>query len=95
MTFCVTEQSILTLSMVQKSEVLFFQDISTALPVIESGALKKDFKITICAHAGSCAGYLEAISLYKDQKELLFDKDTLYRVLSVRDSQAVLEVILP
>ena len=63
--------------------------------VIESGALKKDFKITICAHAGSCAGYLEAISLYKDQKELLFDKDTLYRVLSVRDSQAVLEVILP
>ena len=63
--------------------------------IAKSGALKKDFKITICAHAGSYAGYLEAISLYKVQKELLFDKDTLYRVLSVKDSQTVLEVILP
>lgn len=63
--------------------------------IVKSGALKKDFKITICAHAGSYAGYLEAISLFGKQKELLFDKDTLYRVLLVKDSQAVLEVILP
>ena len=32
--------------------------------VVKSGALKKDFKITICAHAGSYAGYLEAVSLF-------------------------------
>lgn len=63
--------------------------------IVKAGALKKDFKIPLCAHACSYAGYLEAISLYKVQKELLFDKDTLYRVLSVKDSQTVLEVILP
>ena len=63
--------------------------------VVKSGALKKDFKITICAHAGSYAGYLEAVSLFGKQKELLFDKGTLYRVLLVEDSRAVLEVILP
>ena len=63
--------------------------------IVQAGALKKDFKIPLCAHACSYAGYLEAISLFGKQKELLFDKGTLYRILLVEDSRAVLEVILP
>lgn len=63
--------------------------------IVKAGALKKDFKILLCAHACSYAGYLEAISLFGKEKELSFDKNALYRVLSVKDSQAILEVILP
>lgn len=62
--------------------------------IVKAGALKKDFKIPLCAHACSYAGYLEAISLFGKKKELSFDKNT-HRVLSVKDSQAILEVILP
>ena len=49
--------------------------------VVKSGSLKKDFRITICARSGSLAGYVEPLSKFKEQRELLFDKDTLYRVL--------------
>ena len=63
--------------------------------IVKAGALKKDFKIPLCAHACSYAGYLEAISLFEKKIELSFDKNALYKVLSVKDSQAILEVILP
>ena len=53
--------------------------------VVKSGSLKKDFRITICARSGSLAGYVEPLSKFKEQRELLFDKDTLYRVLLSKD----------
>lgn len=63
--------------------------------VVKSGSLKKDFRIIICARAGSLAGYVEPLSKFKEQRELLFDKDTLYRVLLLKEKEVVLEVILP
>ena len=63
--------------------------------VVKSGSLKKDFRITICARSGSLAGYVEPLSKFKEQRELLFDKDTLYRVLLLKEKEVVLEVILP
>lgn len=63
--------------------------------VVKSGSLKKDFRITICARSGSLAGYVEPLSKFKEQRELLFDKDTLYRVLLLKKKEVVLEVTLP
>lgn len=63
--------------------------------VVKSGSLKKDFRITICARSGFLAGYVEPLSKFKEQRELLFDKDTLYRVLLSKEKEVVLEVILP
>lgn len=63
--------------------------------VVKSGSLKKDFRVTICARSGSLAGYVEPLSKFKEQRELLFDKDTLYRVLLSKEKEVVLEVILP
>ena len=63
--------------------------------VVKSGSLKKDIRITICARSGSLAGYVEPLSKFKEQRELLFDKDTLYRVLLYKEKEVVLEVILP
>ena len=66
-----------------------------SISVVKSGSLKKDFRIIICARAGSLAGYVEPLSKFKEQRELLFDKDTLYRVLLSKEKEVVLEVILP
>ena len=63
--------------------------------VVKSGSLKKDFRITICARSGSLAGYVEPLSKFKEQRELLFDKDTLYRVVLLKEKEVVLEVTLP
>ncbi len=63
--------------------------------IVKSGSLKKDVCIIICARAGSLAGYVEPLSKFKEQRELLFDKDTLYRVLLTKEKEVVLEVILP
>ena len=43
--------------------------------IVKAGALKKDFKILLCAHACSYAGYLEAISLFGKKKELMRNSD--------------------
>lgn len=63
--------------------------------IVKSGSLKKDVCIIICARASSLAGYVEPLSKFKEQRELLFDKDTLYRVLLTKEKEVVLEVILP
>ena len=39
------------------------------------------------------AGYVEGLSEFKKQRELLLDKDSLYRVLSTKRNQILLEVI--
>ena len=62
--------------------------------VIEDGVLKNgNCKITIYAKRGTHAGYIEQLSKFKSQHELLLDKDNLYRVLSIKESEVVLEVI--
>ena len=62
--------------------------------VVKAGALKKgNYNIIIYAKAGTFAGYLEGLSEFKKQRELLLDKDSLYRVLSTKGNQILLEVI--
>lgn len=62
--------------------------------VVKSGALKKgNYNIIIYAKAGTFAGYVEGLSEFKKQRELLLDKDSLYRVLSTKGNQILLEVI--
>lgn len=68
------------------------QFLSTS--IVKTGALKRNYNITICAKKGSLAGYIEPLSKFKKQRELLFDKDTLYRVISNQKNEIVLEVIL-
>ena len=62
--------------------------------VVKTGALKKgNYNIIIYAKAGTFAGYVEGLSEFKKQRELLLDKDSLYRVLSTKGNQILLEVI--
>lgn len=62
--------------------------------VVKAGALKKgNYNIIIYAKAGTFAGYVEGLSEFKKQRELLLDKDSLYRVLSTKRNQILLEVI--
>ena len=62
--------------------------------VVNAGALKKgNYNIIIYAKAGTFAGYVEGLSEFKKQRELLLDKDSLYRVLSTKGNQILLEVI--
>ena len=65
--------------------------ISTS--VREKGALNKPFKITIYAKKGTRAAYIEGLSAYPAQRELLIDKDTVFRVVSKTDNSIELEVI--
>ena len=62
--------------------------------VVKAGALKKgNYNIIIYAKAGTFAGYVEGLSEFKKQRELLLDKDSLYRGLSTKGNQILLEVI--
>ena len=62
--------------------------------VVKAGALKKgNYNIIIYAKAGTFAGYVEGLSEFKKQRELLLDKDSLYRVLSTKGNQILLEMI--
>ena len=62
--------------------------------VVKASALKKgNYNIIIYAKAGTFAGYVEGLSEFKKQRELLLDKDSLYRVLSTKGNQILLEVI--
>lgn len=61
--------------------------------VMEGGALKGDYRLIIYVKKGSNAAYIENISYFKKQRELLLDKDCIYRVISRKDNIIELEVI--
>ena len=67
------------------------QFISTS--VVESAALNKPYKIVIYVPEGSRGAYIETISKYPKQRELLLDKGCKYRVLSKKKDMIELEVI--
>lgn len=72
---------------------IFKEDQFVSASVTKKGALKKPFKITIYAKKGTRAAYIEELSEYKKQRELLIDKDTVFRVISKTDNSIDLEVI--
>lgn len=67
------------------------QFISTS--VVRSKALKGDYEVVIYAKKGSRCGYIEEISKKPSQRELLIDKNTIFRVLSNKENVIELEVI--
>lgn len=67
------------------------QFISTS--VTKKGALNRKYKIIIYSKKGTRAAYIESLSSYKKQRELLIDKNTIFRVISKTETEIVLEVI--
>lgn len=61
--------------------------------VIESRSFGAAYKITIYVKRGSNAAYIENLSYFKPQRELLLDKDCVYRVLSRQENEIELEVV--
>ena len=67
------------------------QFISTS--VIPGGALKKKCQIAIYAPKGTAGAYIEKISEFPRQRELLLDKDCIYRVILNQEEKIELEVL--
>lgn len=65
----------------------------TSTSVIRKRALSGDYKIVIYAHKGTKAAYIENLSEFPKQRELLLDKDCVYRVISNKEHIIELEVI--
>lgn len=67
------------------------QFISTS--VVESSALSKPYKVTLYVPKGSSCAYIESISKFPKQNELLLDKGCKFKVLSKKEKEIELEVI--
>lgn len=66
----------------------------TSTSVIDTKAFNAPVNMVIYAKQGTCgAAYIEALSQFENQRELLFDKDCWYRVLSNKDNKIELEVL--
>ena len=68
------------------------QFISTS--VSKRAALEKPYKVVIYIPKGSGGAYIEAISKYPKQRELLLDKGTIFRVISKKENVIELQVII-
>lgn len=67
------------------------QFISTS--VSKSGALNKKFEIELYVSAGTRCAYIEELSAFRSQRELLIDKNTWFRLLYRQGKYIVLEVM--
>lgn len=67
------------------------ETISTS--VVKGAALSKKYEIIIYAPKGSRGVYIEKISKYPKQRELLLDKDVIFRVISKQQNLIELKVI--
>jgi hypothetical protein len=56
-------------------------------------SFKDKYKIIIYAKKGSKAAYIEKISFFPNQRELLLDNDCNYRVISRKGNEIELEVL--
>ena len=69
------------------------QFLSTSLS--NSGSFKGNYKITVLADRGTNAAYIEELSAeqFKNQREMLFDKDVEYEVLSRQENEIIVRTI--
>ena len=67
------------------------QFISTAVSI--SGVLKGNYFITFLTPKGSKGAYIEPLSKYPKQRELLFDKNLKYKIIDINGRKIILEVI--
>lgn len=65
----------------------------TSTSVIQGRALNNKYKLVIYAPKGTKGAYIEKISEFPNQRELLIDKDCIYRVLSNKGNEIELEVL--
>lgn len=72
---------------------LFYADYFLSSSASRAGALKGKFLTIIRAPKGSRCAYIEKLSLYPSQREVLFDKSCQYRVVEKNDKYMVIEVI--
>lgn len=68
------------------------QFISTS--VIKGNALDKKYKVTIYVPKGTNCAYIERLSKYPKQRELLLDKENLFKVISKKENEIELQVIV-
>ncbi len=61
--------------------------------VINNRSFNAKYKLIIYVKKGSDAAYIEKLSYFRSQRELLLDKDCIYRVLSKKNNIIELEVI--
>ena len=61
--------------------------------IVKNRALNGTYKIVIYVKKGSSGAYIENLSYFQSQRELLLDKDNIYRVLSRKGKVIELEVI--
>ncbi len=61
--------------------------------VVKSKSFGTKYKISIYVKKGSKAAYIEKLSHFETQRELLLDKDCIYRVISRKENEIELEVI--
>ena len=61
--------------------------------VIDTRSFGAGYKIIVYSKKGSNAAYVEALSHFPKQRELLIDKDCYYRVLSRKGNIIELEVL--
>lgn len=69
-----------------------FQFVSTS--VIRSKTLKGKYEYVIHVPRGAKAAYIEKLSVYRRQRELLIDKNAIYSVISRNGPLIELEVIV-
>ena len=72
---------------------IFVEDQFVSTSVIESRALQKKYKFVIYVPKGSRAAYIESVSKFPTQREVLIDKGSIYRVISKKEDIIELEVI--
>lgn len=72
---------------------LFLYNQFASTSVIKSKAFKRNFLFIIYVPKGARAAYIEELSFYPRQRELLIDKNTGYKVLSRNNKTIELEVI--
>ncbi len=72
---------------------IFVEEQFVSTSVVESRALQKKFKLIIYVPKGSKAAYIESVSKFPAQREVLIDKGSIYRVISKKEDIVELEVI--
>lgn len=72
---------------------IFVEEQFVSTSVVESRALQKKCKLMIYVPKGSKAAYIESVSKFPTQREVLIDKGSIYRVISKKEDIIELEVI--
>jgi hypothetical protein len=61
--------------------------------VVKSKSFTSDYMVKIYVRKGSSAAYIEELSVFKGQREMLLDKDCFYKVISNKENMVELEMI--